>query len=290
MQFDYFYTHEAEQFAFYMVPKAIVEDAPFCDLSNDSKLLYSIVLDRVKLSKKNGWIDGKGRVYIVFTIEEIQQVMHCAKQKATSMMRELEEIGLLEKKRQGLGKPNILYVKNFVRQGRKSKFQKYENHPSGGMEITLPEDPKSSGINNNQNHTEFIYPESFFPSAPTEEGLTEGHSLREKIYKQIEYDCLCLRCQREQLDELVEIMMEVMLNRNGTIRIGRDAEYPTGYVQERFSKITSMHIERVLEGIADNRGRVFNTKAYLLASLFNSVSTLEHHNTMQYNFDFGGSF
>ena len=91
------------------------------------------------------------------------------------------------------------------------------------------------------------------------------------------------------MDELVEIMLEVSMNRSPTIRIGRDAEYPTAFVRERFSKITVMHIERVLEGIADNRTQVRNTKAYLLAALFNSVSTLDHHCTMQYNHDFGGS-
>ena len=75
MFFDYFYEHEAEQFAFYMIPKEIVEDKPFCELSDGSKLLYSIILDRVKLSRKNGWIDDKNRVYIIFTVEEVQNNM-----------------------------------------------------------------------------------------------------------------------------------------------------------------------------------------------------------------------
>ena len=94
----------------------------------------------------------------------------------------------------------------------------------------------------------------------------------------------------EYWDELVEIMLEVAMNRSPTIRIGRDAGYPTSYVQERFSKITAMHIERVMEGIADNRTQVRNTRAYLLASLFNSVSTLDNQCTMQYNYNLGGSW
>lgn len=113
---------------------------------------------------------------------------------------------------------------------------------------------------------------------------------REKIKKQIEYDCLRLRYRGEQLDELVEIILEVRMNRSPTIRIGRDAEYPTAFVKERLSKLNSMHIERVMDGIADNRTQVRNTRAYLLATLFNSVSTIDSYNTMQYNFDFGGSF
>lgn len=113
--------------------------------------------------------------------------------------------------------------------------------------------------------------------------------MREKIRHQIEYDWLRGQFRSERVDELVEIMLEVAMNRSPTIRIGRDAEYPASYVQERFSKLTVMHLERVLEGIADNRTQVRNTKAYLLASLFNSVSTLDNHYTMQYNYDYGGS-
>ena len=80
------------------------------------------------------------------------------------------------------------------------------------------------------------------------------------------------------------------MNRSPTIRIGRDSEYATAYVQDRFSRITSMHIERVCDGIRDNHTQVRNTKAYLLAALFNAVSTLDSYYTMQANSDFGGSF
>ena len=288
MELDYFYEYEAEQFAFYMIPKEIVEDKPYCDLSDGSKLLYSIILDRVKLSRQHGWIDEQNRVYIVFTLEEVQRTMHCAKQKATKLMQELEAIGLVEKKRQGLGKPNLLYVKNFVRKGRKSKNRKNENHPSGGM-ISEPQEVRESfGINNNQINTDIINTDSFYP-AQTSDGQKDVKDEREKIRHQIEYDWLLEQYRPEAVDELVEIMLEVSMNRSPTIRIGRDAEYPTAFVRERFSKITVMHIERVLEGIADNRTQVRNTKAYLLAALFNSVSTLDHHCTMQYNHDFGGS-
>ena len=257
--------------------------------------MYSIILDRVKLSRKNGWIDDKNRVYIIFTVEEVQNTMRCAKQKATKLMQELEAIGLIEKKRQGLGKPNLLYVKNFVRKGRKSKFQKNENHTSGSMETENPEVPESCGINTDQINTDQINPDfintgSFFPSAPKDLGQTDGMMDREIIRKQIEYDCLRQRYRSEQLDELIEIMLEVMMNRSPTIKICRDAEYPTSYVQERFARINALHIERVMDGIADNRTQVYNIRAYLLATLFSSVTTLDNYSTMQYNHDFGSSW
>ena len=93
---------------------------------------------------------------------------------------------------------------------------------------------------------------------------------------------------RMQLDELVEIMLEVAMNRSPTVKIGRDAEYPTGFVQQRFEKITSMHIEKVMDGIRENTTRVWNTKAYLMAALFNSVSTIDNHYAMLVNHDFHG--
>ncbi len=131
---------------------------------------------------------------------------------------------------------------------------------------------------------------SFIPSgdAPAADGLTDGWCKREDIREQIEYGVLCDGHNRERLDELVEIMVEVAMNRSPTIRMGRDAEYPTAYVQQRFEQITSAHIEKVLDGIRENTTRVWNTKAYLMAALFNSVSTLDSHYTMLVNHDFYG--
>lgn len=142
--------------------------------------------------------------------------------------------------------------------------------------------------------TDLSSKDSFFPSGALLENrqapLTDGRTEREKIREQIEYEIMRERYGREQIDELVEIMLEVSMNRSPTIRIGREAEYATAYVQDRLSRITSMHIERVCDGIRDNHTQVRNTKAYLLAALFNAVSTLDSYYTMQANSDFGGSF
>ena len=137
--------------------------------------------------------------------------------------------------------------------------------------------------------------DSFFPSTGAAQQnvhapLTDGKKEREKIRAQIDYDIMRERYGREQIDELVEIMLEVSMNRSPTIHIGREAEYATAYVQDRFSKINTMHIERVCDGIQDNRTQVRNTKAYLLAALFNAVSTLDSYYTMQANYDYGSSY
>ena len=161
------------------------------------------------------------------------------------------------------------------------------------LEKPHPGNPAQLSIHQENKHKSTTYQSnthSFFPAGAPADGQKDALDEREKIKHQIEYDWLREQFRTEPIDELVEIMLEVAMNRSPTIRIGRDAEYPTSYVQERFSKINAMHIERVMEGIADNRTQVRNTRAYLLASLFNSVSTLDNQCTMQYNYDFGGSW
>lgn len=115
MQYEYFYGAQAEQFSFYRIPKALFTEPNFRELSTDAKVLYGILLDRMSLSLKNQWLDAQNKVYIIFTVEEIMDALNCANQKGTRLMVELEkQAGLIERKRQGLGKPNLIYVKNFA--------------------------------------------------------------------------------------------------------------------------------------------------------------------------------
>lgn len=115
-EFNYFYGSDAEQFNFFRIPKKLILDPKFRGLSNDAKILYSIMLDRMTLSARNGWVDDENRVYIIFTVKDVTEELGCSERKAIMLMGELDTkkgIGLIEKKRQGLGRPNLLYVKNF---------------------------------------------------------------------------------------------------------------------------------------------------------------------------------
>jgi len=116
-KFDYYYGSEADQFSFFRLPKVLIRDKRFKNISSDAKILYGILLDRMSLSIKNRWLDDSNRVYIIFTIAEIMEEFDCSERKAIELMAELDQksgIGLIEKKRQGLGRPNLIYVKNFV--------------------------------------------------------------------------------------------------------------------------------------------------------------------------------
>lgn len=117
INFDYYYGIEAEQFSFYRVPRLLIKDERFKGLSSDAKLLYGLMLDRMSLSMKNGWLDDENRAYIIYTVDAIMEDLGCSKPTCTKIMRELGSdngIGLIEKKRRGLGKPDIIYVKNFA--------------------------------------------------------------------------------------------------------------------------------------------------------------------------------
>lgn len=114
MTTDYFYWAQAEQFSFIRIPKALVTGNDFSSLSISAKILYGLLLDRMVMSTKNKWIDDYGRIFIYYQVAEIQYDMGISKKKAIECLRELEAIGLIQKKRQGSGMPNQIYVRNFV--------------------------------------------------------------------------------------------------------------------------------------------------------------------------------
>ena len=130
LKFDYYYGIEAEQFSFYRVPRLLIKDERFKGLSSDAKLLYGLMLDRMSMSMKNGWLDDENRAYIIYTIENIREDLGCSKEKAVKVLAELDAskgIGLIEKIRRGLGKPDIIYVKNFASVPQKECAEKPEN-------------------------------------------------------------------------------------------------------------------------------------------------------------------
>ena len=117
LSLPYYYGHSGEQYAFFRIPKLLITDSRFDGVSSDAKLLYGLLLDRMELSYRNGWVDDQNRVFIIFTVEEVMETLRCRSEKAVRLFAELDSkkgIGLIERKRQGLGKPAIIYVKNFA--------------------------------------------------------------------------------------------------------------------------------------------------------------------------------
>ena len=154
MTFDYFYGEQSDMFAFYRIPKVLITADYFLELSTNAKLLYGLLLDRVSLSSSNGWFDEQGRVYIIYTIASIQRDLHCGDKKATRLLAELEKWGLIESKRQGQGKPTVIYVKNFLIPSEQ-RFLTGENNDFGYVRITIPE-LSEQRCNNTQNFIIYI--------------------------------------------------------------------------------------------------------------------------------------
>ena len=153
LRFDYYYGVEAEQFSFYRVPRLLIKDERFRGLSSDAKLLYGLMLDRMSLSMKNGWLDDESRAYIIYTIDNIREDLGCSKEKAVKVLAELDAgkgIGLVEKIRRGLGKPDIIYVKNFIIQdeGRKEPFNADVSTEVGKTDFKRSEKPTSRSQEN----------------------------------------------------------------------------------------------------------------------------------------------
>ena len=143
MTLDYFYGQAGELFSFFRIPKALFQEQRFQDLSTDAKTLYGILLDRMSLSVKNEWFDKKGRVFIIFTIEDVKRTLRCADNKATRLLRELEKFGLIERKRRGQGNPCLVYVKNFSSESSKESVKNRDNDDSCGSK-TACQDPVKS--------------------------------------------------------------------------------------------------------------------------------------------------
>lgn len=113
MKTNYFYGSQAEQFSFIKIPKELVVGEDFSSLSVQAKILYGMLLDRMQMACKNKWMDEENRVYIIYSLDEIQSDMNVSKHKAVDCLAELEDVGLIVKRKRGKGLPNQIYVKNF---------------------------------------------------------------------------------------------------------------------------------------------------------------------------------
>ena len=203
MTLDYFYGQAGELFAFYRIPKALFQEPQFQTLSTDAKTLYGILLDRMSLSVKNGWLDEQGRVFIIFTIEDVKRALCCADNKATKLLRELEKFGLIERKRRGLGKPSLVYVKNFSAESSKSIFQNRDFHDSGGFKSASQDPAKSRCNKTDENNTEKSETYPFYSEEADE--MSKREQLKEYFSQSLEVELLLRLCPDDE-DTIYQIV------------------------------------------------------------------------------------
>lgn len=297
IQFKYFYGTESEMLTFYRIPKLLVTSKYFKTLTNDAKMLYGLMLDRMSLSARNHWFDRENRVFIYFSVEDTMECLNCGKNKAMKTIAELDEkggIGLIERKKQGLGKPDIIYVKNFFLSSKESGSEVYnvnlcrsQNETSESLDDGPQEVYKEDPNKNKNNNTEFNNNKSnLILSVGTGEKRSDVAGYQQLIKENIEYDFLLDRYpyDRDIIEGLLDLILETVLSRNDEIEIARN-RYPAELVRSRFLKLDFGHMEYVLGCMKDNTAKVRNIKKYMLAVLFNSVSTVGSYYQAEVNHD-----
>ena len=284
MTLDYFYGQAGELFSFFRIPKALFQEQRFQDLSTDAKTLYGILLDRMSLSVKNEWFDKKGRVFIIFTIEDVKRTLRCADNKATRLLRELEEFGLIERKRRGQGKPCLVYVKNFSAESSKESVKNRDNDDSCGSKIACQDPVKSRGIKKKENKTEMNNTNLIL--SDESEKMKNRELLEEYFSHSLEMDLL-LRLYPDDEDtlyQIVNLLVDTCATNRKLLHIAGD-DKPAEVVRSRFMKLNADHICFVLKCLAENSSPIRNMKQYLLASLYNAPTTMQLFYQNQTNHD-----
>ena len=206
MSYNYFYGQSGELFSYFRIPKALFQDRRFRQLSTDARTLYGILLDRMSLSAKNDWLDEQGRVYIVYTVREVQESLCCAEHKAVKLFRELEDIDLIERKRRGLGRPSLIYVKDFSSGLPKAQVQNCPNSNSGAAESAILVQPKPQANKTDKNKTEWNDPDPIYSG-----GIRE--QLEDYFYQSLEVDLLLRLCPDDEdaIYQIVDLLVDAFI-------------------------------------------------------------------------------
>lgn len=306
---------ETEKFHFFKIPKSLIKDEQFKNLSNDAKLLYSLMLDRLHLSIKNGWHDDENRVYIYYTMHEIMEDLNCSNPTCTKILGELDSkkgIGLIERKKQGQGKPDIIYVKTLVESIQEDIVCEYESEQNRAIsETKIFDNKKQKNVdakskenksqatkkictnNTNESKNKWSKNESIHLSQKENKMLDEKdwiEEYRNLIRENISYERLIAYLSikdKELVEELYELICDIVCVPKKKIRIGgEDISYEI--VKAQFLKLNETHIEYVLESLNKNAGKIVNIKAYLLTTLYNAVLTINHYYHQEVQYDMYG--
>lgn len=278
MTYDYYYGGQSEQFSFYRIPKVLFTEKEFSHLSTDAKLLYGLFLDRMSLSRIHNWIDRDNKVYIIYTLESIMESLGCGKNKACQLLAELDKTGLIERKRQGLGKPSLIYVKNFISAAQTANFLKFEKQTSGCPEKQPLDVRKVNSNKTDMTQTYFNDTDSFFSSDWDGWELDELQSradYEQYFREQFQFEFLLKEhpYDEDMLNELLNLVVDTVCSKRKSIRIASD-DKPLEVVKSVFMKLDRDHITFVLDGMRENTTLIRNMKQYLLAALYNAPLTI----------------
>ena len=306
MKNNYFYKSESEQFAFYRIPKLLFTDSRYAGISAETNVLYGLMLDRMSLSVRNNWVDDDNRVYIYFTLEEITEYLSIGKDKVVKLLKELD---VIERKKQGLGKPVMIYVLNFTDSqnsiqsaDNSAEVQTSEKPKSGeNAEVLTSEIPKSAlrknrtldfgksdsnntDINNTDLNKTDISSSSRISFAALER---EREEYKDVIHENIEYDILIQQYAAEKIDSFVNIIVDALCSFDDTINVN-SMQVPKEVVRRELLKLDYMHIVYVIDCLDENSTKIRNYKSYILTMLYNAPDTMNHYYQSKFNKNYYG--
>lgn len=279
MKSEYFYVGDEYEYAFYRVPKELIKSGCWKDITMEAKVLYCCMMDRHELSDRNGWHDGEGRIYIYYTFEQICEDMHVSRKKAAAMLDELEhKAGLIERVRQGQGRPNRIYVHRFHQRSYPQAVSdgnslKYPKETSGSILRELPGVSKRDASNTD-----------IFKTDMSETDLINQLDAIDEMRDYFESACCFEELKKGdpyhagELDEIKELLVETCTTTKPTIRVSGE-DKPAAVVKSRLMKLDSSHIAYAMDRMNDTTTKITNIRQYLLAVLYNAPVTIEHYYT-----------
>ena len=310
----FFYGPEADMFTFFKIPKLLFAE-PYKHISTDAKLLYGLMLDRMGLSAQNErWTDEDGRVYIYFPIAEVMDLLGISDKSATKLYKELESVELIQRKRQGLGKPTKIYVSKFFkvspgdfpgdfaenvekeaaqtnaeslnRKKSESRNGKNPNQETGNSRI--PPFNKKTEVSENESNYSMMNPlTAAKPARKSPEPVLEGvERMEARVRIQISYDVLRANHPGDgpAIDNLVTLIADVLTSRKPSYRI--NGELRNGdEVRRRLQRLQYEDIEAVLDAFfhESTDKRIRNVRAYLITALYNAPGSSEQYLTHNLN-------
>lgn len=291
--FEYYYGNQTETFNFVRVPWVLFTYPAFAKLSNDAKMLYALLLDRMSLSRQNEWFDEDNRVYIIYTVEKAAATLNCCSEKASKLFKELDDvngIGLITRKRRGLGKPSIIYVKNFIidenpddsdsknsrdEESRSqdkgiSELQSTENPVSCAEENRVLEPDNSEAIKNNIIKTDISNTEY---QSYRSVGGCERDEATAIVNDNISYDIITESNSSiaDMITEIRNIMVDVICGDRQVIISGKVV--PAETAKSTFMKLTDEHIIYVIDNISKLEGKIQCPDKYICTALYNAAYT-----------------
>jgi len=288
-----FKASRAISYTFYQIPKELITNKLFKEIDYGSKILYGLLLNRVSLSAQNpDFIDKNGDVYVIYTIEQIMEDMSCSKPTAVNMLKQLDNIGLIEKHRQGQGKPSMIYVKDFgAVDFMKSKKLTSESKKNKLEEVKKIDRSNNDNRKNNLRKNDIsIYPTQDEAVADKQEPAeaetidmidnTKKETIRETVADKICLGDLVIEYpdKKEKIMELYQMICDVLAgDKADTIRIAKK-QIPIATVKRAFASLDKSHIIYVLGCLEKNGNNINNNaKGYIITALFNSIHSIGYY-------------